>query len=114
MSDLNSLVSKLAAETIALRKLLLEAAVAEAEHKAERAKAMLRHKAEGHTVAMAEAAAEAACADLYMRRLTTAAVADSQKEMIRSLRASVDAEQTVRADLRAADVAMARGYGGAA
>lgn len=110
--DLDALVNQLAAATLALRGLLLDAAKAEAEYRGELAKATLVAKAEGHTVAIAEATAASECADLLLARLTTAAVAKSQEEMIRSLRARIDAAQTVRADMRAADVAMARGHGG--
>lgn len=109
MNDLNELVNRLAAETLALRPMLLKAAAAESAHKNARAQAMLVAKAEGSTVAMAEAKADADCGDLFTARLTTAAIADSQKELVRSLRTGVEAERTFRADLRAADVAMTHG-----
>lgn len=116
MSDLQSMVNRLASETMAYRDLAVAAAAAEADYKRARGKLLLKAKAAGNSMAAAEAVVEGddECADLLMARLTSAAIADSQKEMLRSLRATIDAEQTQRADLRAADVAMARGYGGAA
>lgn len=119
MSDpnkLDSLVNRLASEAIAYKSLAVRSAESEAEHKRERAKAFLRARSEGGTVGDAEAKSEAdpVVSDLYAKRLAAAAVADSQKELIRSLRAAIDAEQTNRADMRAADIAAARGYGGAA
>lgn len=114
MNDLNAMVNRLAAETLALRELNHTAGVAEADHRRLKAKFVVKAKAAGHSVNAAEYMADAddEVADAHMLRLTSAAVATSQTEMIRSLRASIDAAQTERADLRAADVAMARGYGG--
>ena len=113
MSDLNALVSRLASETMALKDLNHAAAVADANHKRLRSKFAMKARAAGHSVAAAELTADAddEVADAHMLKVTSEATARSQTEMIRSLRTSVDAEQTVRADMRAADVAMARGYG---
>lgn len=114
-SRLDQLVNRLASEAVAYKSLAVRAGECEAEHKKERAKSFLRARAEGGTVGDAEAKSEAdpVVSDLYAKRLSAAAVADSQKELIRSLRAAIDAEQTNRADMRAADVAAARGFGGA-
>lgn len=115
MSKLDDLTNRLAREAIAYRSLAEHAAVAEADYKRERGKAFLVARTEGGSVADADARVDSnpVVADLHMRRLTTAAVLDSQKELIRSLRDAINAEQTSRADMRAADVAMARGFGGA-
>ena len=102
--------------------LAVEAASSEAEHKAERAKAILRYKADatkrGNRVSHAEAetAAEAddTVADLYMARLTSAAVADSARQRLFQLREMVGVARTVVASDRAADMHHASGFTGAA
>ena len=99
LDDLDLSVQRYGTESV-------EAAQAEATHKAARAKRLLKARAEGvRSVSEAEAIAEADdnVADLYMRRLTTSAVADSSKQRILSLRERVGAIRSVLADQREAD-----------
>ena len=114
MNLLDELARRLATATTDLGPLLTAAATAEAAYKTERAKAVLRARVDAKSMSEAETVADAddRVSELLMARLTTAALADSQKELIRSLRAHMDAEQTNRADQRAADMAHARGLGG--
>lgn len=99
-----------------------QAACAEAEHKAARAKEILAYKARGAKAgnrishAEAETAAEAddVVADFYMARLTSAALADSARQKLGQLRAMVDVARTVATSDRAADMHHASGYSGAA
>lgn len=96
----------------------LLAAAAEAEHKSTRAKAILRHKAGEERMSQAEAETRADAddqvAELYMRRLTTAAIADSHREKLKQLREQVATGRTAVASERAADDFHARGLTGAA
>lgn len=99
-----------------------QAAAAEAEHKAARAKAILAYKAKGlkagnrvsHAEAETAAEADDEVADLYMARLTSAAVADSARQKLFQLREMVGVARTVVASDRAADMHHASGYSGAA
>lgn len=84
----------------------VKAAAAEADHKRLRATRILRAKADGTSaVSLCEAIAEAddAVADAYMRRLTSAAIADASKQRIASLRERIGALRSYLADQRAAD-----------
>lgn len=100
------------------RDVAINAAVAEAEHKTARAKAILRAKAGEERVSHAEAEARAEADDeiaaLYLRRLTTAALADSHREKLRQLREQVATGRTAVASERAADQLHAEGRTGAA
>lgn len=103
----------------AFREVALAAAEAEAEHKAARAKAILRFKADdsvrmSHAEAETRAEADDTVAALYMRRLTTAAIAEAHREKLRQLREQVAASRTEVASDRAADVWHASGWTGAA
>lgn len=108
----------------AYRQIALDAAAAEAEHKTARAKAILACKAgtgpEGQKVRMSHAEAETRAeaddriAELYLKRLTTAAIADSHREKLRQLREQVATGRTAVASERAADQFHAEGRTGAA
>lgn len=88
-----------------------ESAEAEAAHKKARAKRMLeaRHSGEAKSVAEAECIAEAddAVADLFSRRLITAALAESTKQSLMSMREATATERTEMAGEREADKAHA-------
>jgi aminopeptidase N len=100
----------------------LEAASNEAAHKSERAKAILRFKARTEpgkqriSQAEAESMAEAddTVADLYMARLTSAAIADAARQRLFQLREMVGVARTVVASERATDLHHSAGYTGAA
>lgn len=82
----------------------VQAAEAEALHKALRAKRVLLAKASGvSSVALAEYTAEAddEVADAYLRRLTTTAVAETIRESLRSIRTNQDGLRTAAASHRA-------------
>lgn len=82
------------------------AAEAEADYKRNRAKRIMKARHGGaRSVAEAETIADAddIVADLLMRRLTTAAVADASKQRIVSLRERIGALRSWVADQRAAD-----------
>lgn len=101
------------------RDVALDAAIAEAEHKTARAKAILREKARddvrmSHAEAETRAEADDEVAQLYMRRLTTAAIADSHREKLRQLREQVATGRTAVASERAVDQIHADGWSGAA
>jgi len=104
------------------KDIAFQAACNEAEHKAARAKEILAYKAKGARAgnrishAEAETAAEAddTVADLYMARLTSAAIADSARQKLFQLREMVGVARTVVASDRAADMHHASGYSGAA
>lgn len=87
--------------------LLTAAAVAEADYRTARAKAVLVAKAtrERCSVAEAETVADADdhIAGLLMTRLTTRALADSHIEKLRQLRSQIDALRSYTASERAAD-----------
>lgn len=96
-----------------------DAARAEATHRYERAKAMLRAKAGADfkmSIAEAETRADAddTVAELYQTRLVTAAGADALKAKLAQLREQVATGRTAVVDERAGDQFHARGYGGAA
>lgn len=94
------------------------AAVAEAEHKAERAKAVLRYRAaedvRSHAEAEARADADDRIAALYQARLIAAALADSSKQKLLQLREQVATGRTAVASDRVADQQHAAGLTGAA
>lgn len=116
MADLMDLVNRLAAETISYRRMALEAANAEADYKRARGKRLLVARAAGCSMAAADAEVEGddECAALLTRRLTTAAVADSQREVLRSLREHIGAVRTEIVNHRTADELTARGWDGSA
>lgn len=81
----------------------VQAAEAEAMHKALRAKRVLMAKANGvRSIAEAEYTAESDddVAQAYLERLTTAAIADSTKEALRSIRTNQDGLRTAAASHR--------------
>ena len=94
------------------------AAVAEAAHKAARAKAILRFRAQdgvrSHAEAEAHAEADDEIAGLYQERLIAAALADSHREKLRQLREQVATGRTYVASERAADQIHANGLAGVA
>jgi hypothetical protein len=100
----------------------LEAAVAEAEHRTARAKAILtvkaRAKGESERISHAEAETRAEADDtvaaLYLRRLTTAAIAESHRERLRQLREQVAVGRTAVASERLQDQLHSEGRTGAA
>lgn len=97
--DLDLTVQRYGDETV-------KAASSEADHKRLRATRILRAKADGTSaVSLCEAIADAdsAVADAYLRRLTTAAVADASKQRIASIRERIGALRSYLADQRAAD-----------
>jgi hypothetical protein len=104
------------------KALALEAAASEAEHKAARAKAVLRFKAKVEqgkqrmSQAEAESMAEAddTVADLYMARLTSAALAEAHKQKLFQLKSMVEVAWTVVASERVGDFHHAAGLTGAA
>lgn len=100
------------------RDVTLDAAAAEAAHKTARAKAILRAKSGEERVSHAEAETRAeaddAIADLYLRRLTTAALAESHRAKLHQLREQVATGRTAVASERAADQFHAEGRTGAA
>ena len=83
------------------------AAECEAEHKKWRAKRFLTamHEGQAKSAAMAENIAEAddRVSDLYSKRLIAAAVADSTKHKLMSLRTEIEWERTCAANRRAED-----------
>lgn len=81
----------------------VQAAHAEAEHKALRAKRVLMAKANGvRSIAEAEYTAEADpdVAQAYVHRLTTTAQADAIREALRSIRTNQEALRTMAASNR--------------
>jgi hypothetical protein len=94
------------------------AARAEAAHKAARAKAILRFKAQGERVSHAEAEAKAEADDevagLYLERVVKQALADSHREKLRQLREQVATGRTAVASEREVDRVHAGGWSGAA
>lgn len=79
------------------------AAEAEANHKALRAKRALLAKANGvRSISEAELTAEAdpEVADAYLVRLTSAAIADANRESLRSIRTNQDGLRTAAASHR--------------
>ena len=104
---MTSLTQQLDVVVVLYREQAVAAAKAEAEHKSARAKRILRARHEGDARSMAEAEcvaeADDAIADLFSRRLITAAIADSTKQKILSLREQIGWERTQMANQRAAD-----------
>lgn len=94
------------------------AAVAEAAHKAARAKAILRYRAADDVKSFAEAEARAEADDeiagLHQARLIAAALADSHKQKLLQLREQVATGRTAVASDRVADQQHAAGLTGAA
>lgn len=97
----------------------VEAAEAEATHKAMRAKRILAAQAAGHvgtgakvSVAQAEVIAEAddEVSAAYLARLSAAAIAESTREAMRSIRSNQEALRTAAASAR--DSVAGPGYGG--
>lgn len=89
------------------------AAHAEAEHKRERAKAVLAAKAQtsermSHAEAETRAEADDRIADLYRDRLVTAAKADACRERLRQLKEQVAVGRSYVVQERAADELHAR------
>lgn len=85
----------------------VEAAEAEALHKAARAKRILTAKANGvSSVALAEVTAEAddLVAEAYQDRLVKAAIADSTREALRTIRTNQDALRTAAASHRSTPI----------
>ena len=85
---------------------LQDAAEAEAEHKKHRAKRVLKARSDGEkSITAAETVAEADdfIADLYLKRLTTAAVAESTKQRIASLKERIQSGRSLMADQREQD-----------
>ncbi len=85
----------------------VKAAETEAEHKKARAKRFLvaMHDGEAKSAAMAEQIAEAddTVADLYSKRLIAAAIADSTKQKILSLREEIGMARSQMANEREMD-----------
>lgn len=104
------------------RQIALDAAAAEAQHKASRAKAILAFKASSEpgkpriSQAEAETRAEADdhVADLYMTRLTTAALVDAHRQKLFQMKTMTEVARTVVASDRVADQMHAGGMTGAA
>lgn len=83
--------------------LAVQAAQAEATHKALKAKRILMAKANGvRSIAEAEYTAEAdpEIAEAYLKRLTTEAQADAVREALRSIRTNQDGLRTAAASHR--------------
>lgn len=81
----------------------VEAAEAEATHKAARARRILTARAEGersHAAAENVAEADAVVAEAYMARLVSAAQADAIRERLRSVRTNQDSLRTAAASHR--------------
>jgi superfamily II DNA or RNA helicase len=102
-----SLTAQLAAVVAMYHDQAIEAAKAEAEHKRVRAKRFLRalHDEEAKSAAMADNVAEAddMVADLYSKRLIAAAIADSTKQKILSLREEIGMARSQMANEREMD-----------
>ncbi len=97
-SELQRLAAHLERRTDELAGLLTEAAEAEANYRAERARAILT--ANGKTAEVRNAQADRAVTHLHHHRLTTAAVADACRESIRSTRSQLDAVRSMSASIR--------------
>lgn len=100
------------------RQVALNAAAAEAAHKSGRAKAILSFKAStteriSHAEAETRAEADDRIAELYLRRLTTAALAESHRAKLHQLREQVATGRTAVVAERAADGHHAVGLTGA-
>lgn len=99
-------------------QVLLDAARAEAEHKAKRAQRILSALASeqrmSHNRAETEADADEEIAALHERRLTTAAIADAHRAKLNQLREQVSVGRTMETSQREVDRMHAEGQGGAA
>jgi hypothetical protein len=102
-----SLADHLATEVQLFATQAVAAAEAEAAHKAARARRVLKamHDEGVKSVAMAENIAEAddCVADLYSKRLITAALAEATKQKIYSLREAIGLERSRMASEREMD-----------
>lgn len=100
------------------RAVAVAAAEAEAAHRSEKAKAVLKYRAlddvRSHAEAEARADADDHIADLYRQRLVTAAVADSHKAKLAQLREQVATGRTRVTSEREVDRIHAGGMSGAA
>lgn len=104
------------------RQVALDAAAAEADHKAQRAKAILRFKASREPgeqrISQAEAETRAEADDnvagLYLARLTTAALVDAHRQKLFQMKTMTEVARTVVASDRVADQFHANGMTGAA
>lgn len=100
------------------RGVAVAAAEAEAEHKSQRAQAILRHKASVERMSMAEAETRAEAdeeiAVLYRKRLIAAALADAHREKLRQLKEQIAYGRTYAATEREIDRMHGDNYGGAA
>lgn len=100
----------------AYRQVAMDAAAAEAEHKARKAQVILSAKADGERVSHAEAESRAEAdenvAALYRDRLVKAAMADAHREKLRQLREQVANGRTYVASEREVDRMHAEGNGG--
>lgn len=97
-TELERLMERLMTETERLAELAEAAARTEVTHKHQRARALLR--AEG-TVAEREAVADLDTSDAYLARRVAEEAYRSQRELLLSLRAQIDALRTLAANLRA-------------
>lgn len=100
------------------RQVAVNAAEAEAAHRSEKAKAVLRFRAlddvRSHAEAEARADGDDRIAGLYRDRLVKAALADSHKAKLAQLKEQVATGRTRVTSERTADEFHARGYTGAA
>ena len=100
------------------RAFVVDAAEAEAAHRSGKAKTILRFKAledvRSHAEAEARADADEEIADLYRRRLVTAALAESHKAKLQQLREQVATGRTRVTSEREVDRIHAGGLSGAA
>lgn len=112
ITDLDTLIVRLAEATREYGRLAQEAAVADSTYKRERAKRFLLARDEARTVDERHAICDAddTVADLAMTRAITAALAESQKERIRSIRENIGAVRTQMADARFMDDEHAKGH----
>jgi hypothetical protein len=99
-------------------RVAIDAAANEAEHKAQKARAVLRFKATRERMSQAEAEtmadADEVIAQLYRDRLISAAIADAHREKLRQLKEQVASGRTYVASEREVDRMHAGGYGGGA
>jgi ribosomal protein L10 len=96
--ELLRLCKLLEAATYEFADMAKESAVADAEYKSANARARLQAK--GLTVGEKEAEATIATEKEYMRRRVSESIADSQRELCRSLRSQLDAVRSIGANLR--------------
>jgi SLT domain-containing protein len=100
------------------RGVVVAAAEADAAHRKARGKAVLREKAQSpgmsHAEAVTRAEADDTIADLYLARVTTAAVAESHLEKLRQLKEQQANGRSAVATDRDVDRLHAQGLSGAA